>query len=177
MSVRPWSEVELIQAKRMWIAGMCARTIGKKLGRSETSIEHKLRILGFKKSERTGLVRHEWTPAQVSELKRRWPDTSLSIPEIAQRMGLTKHSVEAKARNLGLPARFTGKSLGQRKLAEDRDATAVDEAKDEALVALLEAHGGFIAYTESWMGRGIVPSSISRSKDWRLGLPAMRRAA
>jgi predicted transcriptional regulator len=66
------------------------------------------------------------TEEQRSEVARLWPDESLSVREIAERLGMSPASARNHARDMGLPRRKDG-----RKPAQREEAASSDEASEQ----------------------------------------------
>lgn len=99
-----WTDEEVRILKERLEAGDSYTEIGKKLGRSRSSIQHKTQRMGMKGN--TG----EWTPKETKLLRTHYPEQGANIPELLKTR--TRTAIHTKASKLGISTQVSGgKSL------------------------------------------------------------------
>ena len=96
-----WTEAEDDLLRRLADSGTSSREIGERMGRSESAVCNRMKVLRI--SRRGGCVRkyENWSEEDIAEL-RDLHDAGMMLSEIAERLGRARSSVAAKARALGL---------------------------------------------------------------------------
>lgn len=173
---RGWTFDDDQLLKRRWCAGIPLQKIAVELGRTRSVVRRRLHTLGIYDPDRN--QRCSWTPEVDARLVALWADLSITAAQIGNRLGTTGGAIKLRAAKLGLPRRSTLYAI-HRKVRQVVAKPEPELPLDDRHFIICRNAGGFIAFTETWAGRGSVPQSISLSKDWRLGppAPALRRAA
>ena len=98
---RNWADTEDDLLRRLADSGSSPREIGDRLGRSESAVYKRMRIL--KISWRGGGVRkyENWSVEDLAALRELYGE-GMPLTEIAERLGRARSSVAAKVRALGL---------------------------------------------------------------------------
>lgn len=103
-----WTVAQKEEALRLYRDGQSAAQIAATLGTTRNAIIgflNRNKCLGTPSRNRQTLaLARPWTKERIDELKRLWPQ-SLTVEQIAKRMGLRYRMVESKARRLKLGKR------------------------------------------------------------------------
>lgn len=89
--------------QRMWRAGVPLREICKIVNRGRSAVQERVRGMGLPLRENP--AKQTWTPERDAELRRLWPDVSLSIADIGARLGCSDKAAAHRARRLLLQIR------------------------------------------------------------------------
>lgn len=168
-----WSESELAEAKRRWVAGESSTDIRATLGMTDPYDLMRLALRlgwpsrgGKQAVYRSGPAPMEFTPEQVAEMRRLYVETTTPIRTIARQFGCKGHSTITRvAKREGWPLRGEDAPL-----PFEVDPAAQVVAERRALrqacpgCGYRVAPGGEAQFAEeAWWHKGCVPSGGDRA--------------